>query len=109
CIREMPLLARAAADLDGEVAFLGVDVQDQDAKAMRLAREAGVAYPLVRDPAGRLFTSLHGAGMPTTLFVDADGTVVYRRTGEVDAERFRELLREHLGVLWTPPAPAQDG
>jgi cytochrome c biogenesis protein CcmG/thiol:disulfide interchange protein DsbE len=103
CAAEMPLFAQAARDLDGRVGFVGVDVQDRPEPALELARRSGVAYPLVEDPRGELYEALRGAGMPTTLFVDADGTVVYRRTGEVDAGRLAALLAEHLGVAWNPP------
>lgn len=102
CVKEMPLLATAAAHLRGEVAFLGVNVQDRDEAALELAERTGVAYPLVKDPAGELYQQVRGAGMPTTLFVDERGVVVYRRTGEVDAARLAALLEEHLGVVWRP-------
>jgi len=102
CAAEMPVFAQAARDLEGRVAFVGVDVQDRPEPALALARRTGVGYPLVEDPRGALYEALRGAGMPTTLFVDARGTVVYRRTGEVDAARLADLLREHLGVVWEP-------
>lgn len=108
CVDEMPLLARAARDLEGQVAFLGVNVQDRDGPALALAERTGVTYPLASDPRGELYEAVRGAGMPTTLFVAADGTVVYRRTGEVDAERLAELLRTHLGVAWEGPAEAAE-
>lgn len=102
CAAEMGVFAQAARDLEGRVAFVGVDVQDRSEPALALARRTGVGYPLVEDPRGALYEALRGAGMPTTLFVDARGTVVYRRTGEVDAARLSALLRKHLGVVWEP-------
>lgn len=109
CAAEMPLFAQAARELDGQVAFVGVDVQDRPEPALELARRTGVAYPLVEDPRGELYEALRGAGMPTTLFVDARGTVVYRRTGEVDGPRLAELLQEHLGIAWNPPPDQSPG
>lgn len=100
CVDELPVLARAAADLDPQVAFLGVDVQDQVAKARELAADSGVRYRLVQDPRGEFYADIGGVGMPTTLFVDDEGTVVYRHTGELSAARLAELLREHLAVEW---------
>ena len=100
CIEEMPVLARAARELGPRVGFLGVDVQDQVAKARELAHSTGVRYPLAQDPRGEFYASIGGVGMPTTLFVDAEGTVVYRHTGEVSASRLAQLLREHLGLEW---------
>lgn len=102
CVEEMPLLAAAADHLRGQVAFLGVNVQDRDDAALELAERTGVGYPLVKDPRGELYRQVGGAGMPTTLFVDERGVVVYRRTGEVDAARLAALLEEHLGVVWRP-------
>lgn len=104
CVDELPVLARAAADLGPRIAFLGVDVQDQIAKARELAADSGVRYPLVQDPRGEFYAAIGGVGMPTTLFVDGEGTVVYRHTGELSAARLAELLREHLGVDWAPRA-----
>lgn len=109
CVKELPVLARAAADLGPRVGFLGVDVQDQVAKGRELAADSGVRFPLAQDPRGEFYAAVGGVGMPTTLFVDAEGTVVYRHTGEVSAARLAELLREHLGLEWSPePDPEQN-
>lgn len=106
CVKEMPLLARAAADLADEAGFVGVNVQDQRPKARELAADTGVRYLLAEDPRGEFYEAIGGVGMPTTLFVDAEGIVVYRHTGEVDAARLARLLREHLGVHWNGPENA---
>lgn len=106
CVKEMPLLARAAADLADDVGFVGVNVQDQRLKARELAADTGVRYLLTEDPRGEFYEAIGGVGMPTTLFVDAEGVVVYRHTGEVDAARLAQLLRKHLGVDWDGPENA---
>lgn len=98
CVREMPALQAVAADLDGRVSFLGVNVRDDRRRARALARRTGVTYDLAGDRSGRLFSRVDGYGMPTTLFVDAEGTIVYRHAGPLDAAGVRALLRRHLGV-----------
>lgn len=100
CVREMPMLGGAARDLTDKVTFVGVNVQDRAAQARDLAARTGVDYPLLSDPQGALYQAIQGSGMPTTLFINADGVVVYRRTGEVDRASFAKLLQEHLGVIW---------
>lgn len=69
---------------------LGVNVQDNPDNAQALMDETGVTYDQASDP--------RGFGVPTTLLVDADGTIRYRHTGAVDDAQLRRLLREHLRV-----------
>jgi cytochrome c biogenesis protein CcmG/thiol:disulfide interchange protein DsbE len=102
CVEELPVLAEAARALEGQVRFIGINVQDREEAALRLAREAGLDFPLVVDARAEYYEAVGAAVMPTTLFVQPDGTVAYRRGGELDAERFAELLRERLGVDWRP-------
>ena len=45
-----------------------------------------------------MITALGGIGLPTTVFLDADGEVVYRKTGELSAEELRTALADELGV-----------
>ncbi len=98
CVSEMPHFNAVAAEVDDEVAFLGVDVQDAPRRAEPFVAELGIGYELAVDPDRELFTAVGGFGMPTTLFVDAEGTVVHRATGPLDAEGLRAAIAEHLGV-----------
>lgn len=98
CVREMPALQAVAADLDGRVSFLGVNVRDDRRRARGLARRTGVTYDLAGDRSGRLFSRVDGYGMPTTLLVDPRGTIVYRHAGPLGAAQVRALLRRYLGV-----------
>jgi hypothetical protein len=36
--------------------------------------------------------------LPTTVFIDADGTIVATSAGELDDAEIREGIRTHLGV-----------
>ncbi len=98
CVDEMPDFERVHQDVGDEVLFVGVNLEDNLDKARRLATETGVTYELVVDADGSFFRAVEGRGMPTTLFVEADGTVAHRHAGPLDAERLRELVEEHLEV-----------
>ena len=98
CVEEMPAFQAVAAAARGEVAFLGVDVQDQPDEAAAFVEELGITYDLAADPRREFATAIGAFGMPTTLLVDPAGTIVYRHTGPLDATRLRRLLAEHLGV-----------
>ena len=79
--------------------FLGVNVMDSPANAEPFIERLGIDYILASDPNGAYWRATNSFGMPTTLLVGRDGTVVYRHTGELDAEQLLRLVRDHLDVL----------
>lgn len=96
CVEEMPMLQRVADDLD--IRTVGVDYLDlQPDKAVALADELGITYPLVRDDDGAFGQAIGLIGTPTTLLVDPDGVVRRRLTGALTEEQLRTAITEDLG------------
>lgn len=95
CVDEMPMLQRVADDLD--LTVVGVDYIDQTDKAVALAEELGISYPLVRDDDGGFGQAVGLAGTPTTLLVDGDGVVRRRLTGELTEQQLRDAIATDLG------------
>ena len=98
CVREMPALQRVARQLEGQVEFLGINVMDAPTNAEEFAADLGIEYALASDPRGGYWKATRSFGMPTTLLVAADGTVVYRHTGELEEDQLRALIDDHLDV-----------
>ena len=98
CVEEMPDFDAVAGELGDRVAFLGVDVADAPRFAEPFAQELGIDYDLAIDPDRSLAAEVGVASMPTTLFVDAEGTIVHRAYGALDAPGLRAALADHLGV-----------
>ena len=99
CITEMPAFEAVHQAVSGdEVAFLGLAVADRTDDALALVDRTGVTYPTAEDKDASVITALGGIGLPTTVFLDADGEVVYRKTGELSAEELRAALADELGV-----------
>lgn len=98
CVEEMPVLQDAAEALQGEVAFLGVNVNDSRTEAQALARRLDVTYDLAVEPTDTFAREVGVYVMPTTLFVDASGTIVHTFQGPLEDEQLRALLTEHLGA-----------
>ncbi len=96
CVEEMPALQAAATELGTQVAFLGINTNDAHDQAVALAERLGVRYDLARDDQGAYAEKAGVFGMPTTLFVDASGTVRYRQTGGLEKTDIMRLVREHL-------------
>jgi len=98
CAAEMPAFQRVYQALDGRVEFVGINNNDERTAAEELARSVGVTYRLVEDPRGELFSAFGASGMPTTVFIDAEGRVAETVAGVLTEEQLRGLIEEHLGV-----------
>jgi len=98
CVEEMPAFDQVAGETEDQVAFLGVDVADPPRLAEPFVRELGIGYDLAVDPDRALALEVGVATMPTTLFVDAEGTIVHRAYGALDVAGLRAALADHLGV-----------
>jgi cytochrome c biogenesis protein CcmG/thiol:disulfide interchange protein DsbE len=96
CQAELPRFQALSERLDGEVAFVGLALQDTPADAGALVARTGVRYPIGLDPDGTLFQAFGGQAMPTTVFLDAAGRVVARYSGEISAEALETKVREVL-------------
>lgn len=92
---------------DSGVAFLGIDVRDNDIDAPRdFVVERGITFPSIYDPAMRTMIAF-GGRYPTTVI---PSTIVVDREHRVAAVFLRELLAEDLlpvvRRLAAEPAPA---
>lgn len=72
CNMEAPDLAKFAK-AHPEVAFVGVDENDDLTKAQAFVQKYGLPYPIVYDPQGALGQRYNVQGIPTTFFLDANG------------------------------------
>jgi thiol-disulfide isomerase/thioredoxin len=82
CRAEFPFFADSAEAHADEVAFIGVDVQDDREAAEAFLGEFPVPYPSIYDPDAEAVTSLGwGQVSPTTWFIDVRGEIVHQRPG----------------------------
>jgi thiol-disulfide isomerase/thioredoxin len=98
CIAEMPDFERVNQTVGDRVMFIGVNFQDDPDQAARLAVETGVTYLLVRDPQGLIFQQFDGLGMPTTVFIDASGSVREVVTGQMSESQLRAKIAEYFST-----------
>jgi len=100
CVRELPSLERLERDLEDEglrVLAVNVDRLPEDRAAAEVGRflEAhGIDLTVLLDPRGRSEELFGSLGLPTTVVVDRQGGLAYRRLGE---GRWDEPpLRDHV-------------
>ncbi len=103
CASELPLLAGAAQELRGQVAFVGVD-SDNSGNGMEAARQGGIgSWPLARDVGGSRGTGLLDAlqsseALPVTAFYDRDGRLLSVQSGELSAAGLGTILYQLYGA-----------
>ena len=79
-----------------EIAFVGISHDLNDRDWLDLVDETGVTFATGFQPEQEIFIAIDGVGMPTTLFLDADGTIVHSHAGVVNTEILTELIDTHL-------------
>ncbi|WP_036216136.1 MULTISPECIES: TlpA disulfide reductase family protein [Massilia] len=95
CRREMPALGKAQREAS-DLTFVFVNQGEDNAKVRAYLKAEGLPLRnVVLDPGGALAKAAGAPGLPTTLFVDANGILVDKRMGEVSSA----TLAEHLAVL----------
>lgn len=97
CVAEMPDFEQVHARLGDEVAFLGLAMQETDRTAAQdLIEQTGVSYALGQDSDGSIFAHFGGIAMPTTVFIDEEGTVVTTHPGALFADDLEAIIRTQL-------------
>jgi len=98
CVDEVPVLAKWRERVGDDVGLVGVLYEDSAVSALTFAAEHGMTWPSVVDDLGQVKPPF-GAGLPITVFLEADGTVAHVQSGELrDVAQLEALVAEHLGV-----------
>jgi thiol-disulfide isomerase/thioredoxin len=91
CIAEAPDIRRFTED-HPDVGFLGIAVSDSIGGSRGFVDRFGWTHPSIFDPDGGHAAKLNLRGLPTTIFVTADGTIAGEALGEVTYEQLVEAV-----------------
>lgn len=86
CRGEFPLFAGASAAFGRRVAFLGFDTEDQGSEARKFLAGHPVSYPSYGGSSASIASIASLIGLPTTIFLDARGRVVFVHPGQYDTQ-----------------------
>lgn len=90
CKEEAPRLAASARAHAGEVAFLGLDVQDFKSDARRFLRRYRANYVSVRDGGAGTYGDYGLTGLPETYYLDREGRIVAHSLGEISRQELED-------------------
>lgn len=95
CRAEAADLIEVAGDKPG-VAFLGLNIRDEEAAAEAFVRHKRVPYPSLVSQDGSLLLHFYGllnlSSIPSTVVIDAEGRIAALVLGPVDADTLRGLV-----------------
>jgi cytochrome c biogenesis protein CcmG/thiol:disulfide interchange protein DsbE len=94
CYQEHGVLTAAARSLEGRARFVGVIYEDTEENVLRFARDQGASYPSLVDADGRAAIAFGIFGVPETYFLDANGTIVSKYIGPLDAQTLAARLAQ---------------
>jgi cytochrome oxidase Cu insertion factor (SCO1/SenC/PrrC family)/thiol-disulfide isomerase/thioredoxin len=87
CRAEFGLFAGASAQFGRHVAFLGADTSDSPGDARSFLAQHPVSYPSYQASSTSSLSSLAVIeGLPTTIFINSNGKVVFVHTGQYDSQ-----------------------
>lgn len=96
CRRELPMLAQAAGK--SAVPILLINEGESAEKVSRFLRDHAIpAGAVALDRNGELMRALGTSALPTTLFIDASGRIVFRHTGEISQAALTAQIEELEG------------
>jgi thiol-disulfide isomerase/thioredoxin len=87
CQIEFPLFQAVSTARGKEIAFVGVDSDDNRGEATTFLRDNPVPFPSYDDPDEKIAARYARTGYPTTVFVDARGRTAYIHQGQYRSER----------------------
>jgi cytochrome c biogenesis protein CcmG/thiol:disulfide interchange protein DsbE len=98
CRKEMPGLESVHQAFGSRIAFVGINNRDSRRVALRFLHDTGVTYPSGFDPGGQIAAAYEVVGMPTTVFISADGRILARRTGQLSARALTDAITQDFHI-----------
>ena len=108
CREEMPALQRVYRDYqDQGVVILGLNSTSQDTRdaALSFAAEQGLSFPILLDEGGEATRLYKVRALPTTFFIDAQGTIQEVIAGGPMSEALLRIRVEQLIEKSGPEEP----
>lgn len=98
CARSFPWLNAMKAKYGQQLTIVGVNVDAEKSAANRFLARHPATFEVVYDPSGALAARYDIDGMPTSLILDASGSVVHRHRGfhEGQVLGYEEAIRQAL-------------
>ncbi|MCR5757277.1 MAG: TlpA family protein disulfide reductase [Selenomonas sp.] len=92
CREEMPELDAFARENKDKVKFYAVNIQESASDVNAFIQEQHYTLPILLDADGENAQAYHIKGIPTTIIIDRNGIIQYRKTGAVTKTELDDAL-----------------
>ena len=100
CLGEMKDIEPVYREMkDKGLEILAINVAQDKKTVTDFVAKIGISYPVLLDTDGSVSRRYGVVGLPTTIFVDAQGRVLGKILGEADVAIFRQKVLQSLGSL----------
>lgn len=93
CRSEMPDIEALYREAPRRFAVLAVNIQEAEGPVRQFVSKYGLTFPVVLDTTGEVTQRYGVSALPTTYFIDADGTVAEAHVGPLNRASIEERLR----------------
>jgi peroxiredoxin len=95
CRSEMPDLQKALGEAGDSVVVLGVNKAQELKELAPFADELRISFPLIANPAGDIAGRYGAQNLPTSYFINSDGTIGLKKTGVMNYT----FIKTHIDQL----------
>ncbi|MEO7909379.1 MAG: TlpA disulfide reductase family protein [Roseiflexaceae bacterium] len=95
CRSEMPDLQKALGEMGDSVVVLGVNKAQELKEIGPFADELRISFPLIANQAGDIAGRYGAQNLPTSYFINSDGTIGLKKTGVMNYT----FIKSHLELL----------
>jgi cytochrome c biogenesis protein CcmG, thiol:disulfide interchange protein DsbE len=95
CRFEMPDIQKAIGESGGAVVAIGVNKAEEMKQIVAFADELKVTFPLITNQKGDIAARYAAQLLPTSYFINSDGTIALRKTGVMNYS----FIKNHLAQL----------
>ncbi|WP_346353301.1 TlpA disulfide reductase family protein [Azotosporobacter soli] len=92
CREELPELNQFAKQYSANVEFKAINIQESGDAVGAFLSNNGYDFPVLLDAEGNIARDFRIRSVPTTLVVDAQGVIRYRKTGTVTMAELENVL-----------------
>jgi DsbE subfamily thiol:disulfide oxidoreductase len=92
CRAEIPELDEFARKYNGKIEFYAINLQESDEKVLNFLKPNNYNLPVLLDNSGTVAQTFRVTAIPTTIVVDAQGTICYRKTGGVTLSELEGII-----------------
>jgi thiol-disulfide isomerase/thioredoxin len=95
CRSEMPDLQKALGETGDSLVVLGVNKAQELKEIAPFADELRISFPLIANPAGDIAGRYGAQNLPTSYFINSDGTIGLKKTGVMNYS----FIKAHIDLL----------